>query len=314
MDTTKVIKKFDGLSEKLAIIIPAYNCQDTVSETLSSLQNISSGWEYIDRVVICDDGSSDNTVCRIKSTKFDRCRLELLQHDRNKGEAACYNSMLNTLPRSVQWFVILHADDLALDCFIDRNIEIARRCDINVAAVSSNYYVIDKGGEWLAHNPPIDKIIFRAGAAEELNHTAQIGTWWHISGSLVNRTLWEKFGGRDPTLPQLGDWDLMLRWQCNNYAVGHSLIPTTKYRSGASQSLSSRSYLEFRELRERTRIVLLHPMVFSSRLRTWYAGQIAKHTVRRVIKLISIGKIGNAINGLEIGIKCFVGLIRGSKV
>src|SRR5262249_20623659 len=92
-----------------------------------------------------------------------------------------------------------------------------------------------------------------------------------------------------------------------------SLIPTTKCRSWVSQSVSSRSYLEFRDLRERTRIILLHPIIFSSRLRIWYAGQIAKHTLRRVIKLTSIGKIGNAVNGLEIGVKCFVKLILGSK-
>src|SRR6516165_4247 len=126
---------------KLAIIIPAYNCQNTIAATLTSLQEISAGWEYVDRVIVCDDASTDNTVGTINATRFDRCPFVLLRHMKNQGESACYSTMIANLASDVDWFLILHSDDLALDCFIVRNLEIVSLCPTKVASVSSNYYV-----------------------------------------------------------------------------------------------------------------------------------------------------------------------------
>ena len=48
---------------KISIIVPAYNCEDTIIKCLSSI--INQGWEDFE-VIVIDDGSSDNTLdmCR----------------------------------------------------------------------------------------------------------------------------------------------------------------------------------------------------------------------------------------------------------
>jgi FkbM family methyltransferase len=292
---------------KIAILIPAYNCEATIDNTLRSLQSIESGWDNVDRVLLCDDCSSDNTVRVAESSQFNRCLFSIIKHEKNRGEAACYRTMMSAIPQGVEWFTILHSDDIALSCFLTRNIEIVGRCDDRVAAVSSNYYVFGAGLERMAH-PAEDLIVFRGNAAEEIYHTATIGCWWHISGSLVNRKLWEQFGGRDPELPQLGDWDLMLRWQTAGYRIGHSLIPTTKSRIHAA-SVSSRSYREFRDLQERTKVVCSCPSVFTPAIKRWWTKQLAQSAVRRVFKLLLSGRIADSVRGISIGVRCVISLL-----
>src|SRR5215469_838165 len=159
----------------LAIVIPAFNCATTVGETLNSLQNISRGWDCVSNVLVCDDGSSDNTVQVVESFPFNRCRLTLIRHNTNKGEAVCYQTMVRALPNNLDWFLILHSDDLALDCFLERNLEILRQCDSRVAAVSSNYYVFNGHTDTLGHTPVEDRIVFRGIANDEISHTAAVG-------------------------------------------------------------------------------------------------------------------------------------------
>lgn len=295
---------------KLAIAIPAYNCEETIGKTLESLQNVSAGWEWVEKVVVCDDASSDNTVAAIQSAAFNRCALMLLRHSTNKGEAACYKTVVDALSEETDWFLILHSDDLALECFLERNLEILKECDERVAAVSSNYYAFTESRERLAHSPAEKRIVFRGGTETEIRHTASVGCWWHISGSLVNKKLWQQFGGRDPELPQVGDWDLMLRWQSAGYRVGHSLIPTTKYRIREAASVSSRSYLEFRDLRERTKVIISLPEVFTVDITRKLAFRFGLTVLRRVCRLVVAGKLRPALRGISIGYKCVSVIVR----
>jgi len=294
---------------KLAIIVPAYNCAATIGDTLLSLQDIDKGWGRVERVVICDDASSDNTLSVIQSITFDRCPLTVVRHDSNKGEAACYNTMLNVLSEDTKWFLILHSDDIALACFLERNLEILRQCNERVAAISSNYYVFGRIKERLAHSPAEDTVILRGGAKADIDHTAMVGCWWHISGSLINKDLWRQFGGRNPTLPQVGDWDLILRWQTAGYFVGHSLIPTTKYRINGGKSVSTRSYIEFRDLQERASVILNYPAVFSCEMRRTIARKVGATALRRIGNLLRAGEVHLAVRGMSIGYKCVLSLM-----
>lgn len=197
-------------------------------------------------MIICDDASTDSTLSVVRSAGFDRCPLAVVGHSRGTGEAGCYPTMIKTLPPEVTWFLILHADDLALSCFLERNLAIAASCDERVATVSSEYHHFQSIDDPIPARPYDDRIVFRGDAPEEIRHTALVGCWWHISGALINRAAWEQLNGRDPALPQTGDWDLILRWQTAGYIVGHSLVPTTRYRVNKADSISSRSYVLFR--------------------------------------------------------------------
>lgn len=284
----------------LAVIIPAYNAAKTVDQTVASLQKIQEGWDHVDQVVLCDDASKDNTLQVIQQSHFDRCPLRVLRHEVNRGEAATYDSLVASLSADTDWFLILHADDLALPNFLIRNLEIIKQVDSTVASVSSNYWVFDEHAEKLA-SPERDVVLFRAGTEENIRHTALVGCWWHISGALVNKKLWTEFGGRDGRLPCSGDWDLLLRWQMHGHTVGHSVIATTKYRQWTSSSLSASDYPVCRDFVERTKVALGLPGIFRGRTKRIFALLILKGAFLRGVKFLKNGKVAWAMNAFKVG-------------
>lgn len=212
--------------------------------------------------------------------------------------------MIKTLPPEVTWFLILHADDLALSCFLERNLAIAASCDERVATVSSEYHHFQSIDDPIPARPYDDRIVFRGDAPEEIRHTALVGCWWHISGALINRAAWEQLNGRDPALPQTGDWDLILRWQTAGYIVGHSLVPTTRYRVNKADSISSRSYVLFRDLRERAEVIARFPEIFGTLLRGRLALRLAATGSRRACRLVVAGQVGAAGRGMLTTMRC----------
>lgn len=70
----------------ISFVIPAYNCQDTITETVESIfdQNFEEG----DEILIVDDLSTDSTVPVLKSLAAKYPAIRLFFHKVNKGTAA----------------------------------------------------------------------------------------------------------------------------------------------------------------------------------------------------------------------------------
>ena len=70
----------------ISFIIPAYNCQDTITETINSIyyNNFTQG----DEVIIINDCSTDDTLNIIEELQKKYQEIQLLQHKINKGTAA----------------------------------------------------------------------------------------------------------------------------------------------------------------------------------------------------------------------------------
>lgn len=87
-----------------SVCIPLYNKANFITETLKSVINQNfSDFE----VVICDDGSSDNSLKRVE--QFDDDRIKLIQQE-NKGASAARNRAVKK--SSGEYIAFLDADDL----------------------------------------------------------------------------------------------------------------------------------------------------------------------------------------------------------
>jgi glycosyltransferase involved in cell wall biosynthesis len=64
----------------IAVIVPAFNEELFIESTLTSIP------DYVDQIVVVDDGSSDSTAERVQKSR-DR-RVVLLRHERNRGVGA----------------------------------------------------------------------------------------------------------------------------------------------------------------------------------------------------------------------------------
>jgi glycosyltransferase involved in cell wall biosynthesis len=104
------------LIPKISIIIPVYNREHLIGETLDSiLTQTFTNWECI----LVDDHSTDTTVAVLKTyaEKDTRFRCAIRPEDRPKGANACRNYGLELSKGSlIQWF---DSDDIMLPDFLN---------------------------------------------------------------------------------------------------------------------------------------------------------------------------------------------------
>lgn len=76
---------------KVSVLMGAYNCADTIGKSIESIQaQTFTDWEMI----ICNDGSTDNTVEVIKSYQENDDRIKLVENDKNRGLSYTLNHCL----------------------------------------------------------------------------------------------------------------------------------------------------------------------------------------------------------------------------
>lgn len=109
LEKTKIQYHYYEKLEKnlVSIIMPAYNCEDLIADTLKSVQAQEyKNWE----IVIVDDCSTDNTVEVIKQYQLNDARIRLHQFQKNAGAAMARNKAIE-LARG-EYLAFLDSDDV----------------------------------------------------------------------------------------------------------------------------------------------------------------------------------------------------------
>ncbi len=79
------------MKPKISVLMGAYNCAETIGSSIESIQaQTVTDWEMI----ICDDGSSDNTVEIIRQYVSEDARILLIQNEGNRGLSYALNHCL----------------------------------------------------------------------------------------------------------------------------------------------------------------------------------------------------------------------------
>src|SRR4030042_6000194 len=79
MDGNKIINK--GMKKTVSVVICAYNEEKTVGLVLKKVRQL----EFVDEIVIVDNGSSDTTYQVIFNAKENDARVKVIQVKKNKG-------------------------------------------------------------------------------------------------------------------------------------------------------------------------------------------------------------------------------------
>jgi glycosyltransferase involved in cell wall biosynthesis len=212
----------------VSILVPAYNAEDRLAETLRSA--ITQTWDRKEIIVI-DDGSMDRTLSVARSFESDIVRVFT---QANQGAAATRN---NALSRSrgeyIQW---LDADDLLGPDKIARQLE-ALGDSPNPKTLLS--------GEWakFLHRPNRAKFVPTGlwcdlPRAEWLMRKMEQNTYMQTATWLVSRELTEAAGPWDTRL--LGDDDGEYFCRVLMASEGVRFVPGAKmyYRQPGSENLS----------------------------------------------------------------------------
>jgi glycosyltransferase involved in cell wall biosynthesis len=212
---------------RVSVIIPAYNAEAQIAETVRSVEGQGYGdWE----VVVADDGSTDGTAGAVSSFGG---RVKLVRSPGNLGPANARNLAIS---HSVGELVaLLDADDYWLPDFLAEQVALYDRSQErfgNVGIVACNARIL--GAEGFAEHTYADRVPF----PEELTLTQLLKYNPIYVSALSPRAVVDEAGGFSAECFGSEDHDLWIRILELGYRVVRNPKPLVVYRLG-SDSVSA---------------------------------------------------------------------------
>lgn len=186
------------------VVIPVHNGAAFIA---ACLESVFAQTVRPKRVVVVDDGSTDDTVAVVESTRRRHPELILHRLERNRGASAARNAGLRLSDSPLVAF--LDADDIWRPEKLEAQLSVFHNDDERVGVVHSAYFLIDEHsvpivGEFV-HEPELRGDVLNAILFDD----------YVLSGSassvLVKREVLERAGGFDEALYHAEDWDLWAR-------------------------------------------------------------------------------------------------------
>lgn len=140
----------------VTVIVCSYNASETIVETLNSLD--AQTFDAV-KILIIDDGSSDDTVEKIEAFNSARDNIRLIRNDVNRGTA--YSRQRGLDEAETDLILFFDADDVADPLLVEKLYE-KKSEDNNIIAIgcSCNYFSGDKIGPRLESGPKTPEEFF----------------------------------------------------------------------------------------------------------------------------------------------------------
>ena len=169
----------------VSIIVPAYNTEQYIAETLNSI--LCSTYKNIEIIVI-DDGSTDETVSIVEKIMEQDNRIRLLKQ-KNAGPSRARN---NGIQNSFGEYILpVDSDDLISPSFIAEAVDVIQT-DNEIKVVSCRCEFIGlKKGEWILPDFNLNKL------ATDNRICAT---------SMYRKSDWEQIGGYNENIIAREDW------------------------------------------------------------------------------------------------------------
>jgi glycosyltransferase involved in cell wall biosynthesis len=217
-------------SPLVSVIIPAYNAEAFIGETLKSV--LSQTYKDIE-VLVVDDGSQDRTSEIVESFATADSRVTLLRQS-NKGATGARN--LAIVKSRGDFIAPIDADDIWYPQNLEKQVQCILQADSSVGLVYAWSAHIDEQGllTGSGRTPRIEGDVYI-----ELVQDNFVG---NASAPLIRRSCFERVGGYNCKLKEenaegCADWDLYLRIaECYEFRVVPEFL--IGYRQLVSSSMS----------------------------------------------------------------------------
>ncbi|MWB97264.1 glycosyltransferase [Agromyces seonyuensis] len=112
----------DSPAPLVSVVIPAYNAERTIGETLAALaaQRLDAPWE----ILVCDNGSSDDTAGVIDEWRDRLPPVTIVDASHRRGPSAAMNTGART--SRAEFLVYCDADDVVADDWLETFVEALR--------------------------------------------------------------------------------------------------------------------------------------------------------------------------------------------
>lgn len=217
-----------NMTPLVSILIPAYNAQEWIEDTIASA--LAQTWPHKE-IIIVDDGSADRTleIARRHASK----NVLVIGQDNRGGAAARNTALIQAQGNYVQW---LDADDLLSANKIEKQLALAMQCADSRIVISSPWahFMYRVGAAKFSRSPlwqdlgPVDWLV------QKWTHNVhmQTATW------LVSRDLLESVGSWNAELLSDDDGEYFTRVVLASRGVRFEPNARVFYRIVGSRRLS----------------------------------------------------------------------------
>lgn len=194
---SRPIEQFD-----ISVVIPAYNAEMTVKNTIESVLHQTM---QVTEIIVVDDGSTDKTAEVVAEFKGS---VTLLQQE-NKGVSAARNHGIAYAKTS--WIAFLDADDLWAETKIESQVNFLRQHPKVNWCATRYYQCLGDDKRISRYSKPISRNSHLPGEViHSLKSIASQENIW-VSTILIRKSLVFKAGGFHPRLSSTADNDLWFR-------------------------------------------------------------------------------------------------------
>ena len=131
----------EASGELISIIMPSYNCEKWIKETIKCVQNQTyDHWE----LVITDDASTDKTVELIKQEQAFDNRIKLFVSEKNQGAGKSRNNSLSHCQG--RYIAFFDSDDLWVPEKLEHQLVYMKAH--NIAMCYTDYDLVNEDGEY----------------------------------------------------------------------------------------------------------------------------------------------------------------------
>lgn len=198
---------------KVSVLIPCYNHQDFVSDTIYSVMNQT--FDDFELIVI-DDGSKDNSVEIIKELQ-NKFKFKFISRS-NRGLVATVNELLSL--SAGDYYVLFASDDVMLP----------KRLELQVKFLDSNleFAVCHTGTEWIDEQGRFIKTDFNLSPSGYVFPELLKGNFIRAPSAMIRKSALDDVGTYDESL-QIEDYDMFLRI-AHKYPIGYLPEILVQYR------------------------------------------------------------------------------------
>lgn len=131
--------------EKLSVIIPCYNVEDYIDQTIGSLLNQT----YRDFTILClDDCSGDNTYEKLQYLSEMDSRIKVYRNNENLGVIRTLNKLIEL--SNSEWLIRMDSDDIFEPSRVEKLFKKIENEKLDI--VSTSYSYIDFNGKEIKQN------------------------------------------------------------------------------------------------------------------------------------------------------------------
>jgi predicted O-linked N-acetylglucosamine transferase (SPINDLY family)/glycosyltransferase involved in cell wall biosynthesis len=281
-----------------SVMIPTYNCADSLSETLKSVLEQAPAPEQMQIEVVDDYSIEDDPEAVVK--EIGKGRVSFFRQPQNVGAMLNFNACIQRA--NGQWVHILHGDDTVLPGFYSRFREAIEK-EPTVRAVFCRHIYMDEKSHWsflsqLERETP--------GILSDCLERLVIFNRIMTPSIVVKRSVYEELGGFNLELFHSGDWDMWKRI-ATTYPVWYDSQPLACYRQH-SNSDTSRLMITGANIADGCKSIAISESYLPKTIATELSNQAREHhasyAFNTAYRLFTRGDTVAALAQIREGIKC----------